>query len=342
MGRGCGDGARALRDNDEMMGVSTMKRVSLWLRQALLVLPVVCIGLGKAQAQPKPEDFERFKTRIDEAVREIGDHPRWRNISPKHREELAEFVSGNMLFVLLHELAHTAISELDLPVLGKEEDAADSFASLTLIHIKSAFSDRVLTSAAKGWFMADRRDRAEGEPQAYYDEHGLNQQRAFQIVCYMVGADPVRFKDLAKETKLPEDRQETCNQDYQKAAKSWGVVLQPHVRSPGQPETKIDVVYGDAKGKLELSAQIARAIRLLEPVAARSSELVVWPAPFLLEMQSCGFINARWSRAGRKLTLCYELAQDFADLYRGYGMERADSRPRTSQKGKSQKKSRHG
>jgi hypothetical protein len=36
------------------------------------------------------------------------------------------------------------------------------------------------------------------------------------------------------------------------------------------------------------------------------------------EMQTCGFINARWVRSTRKLTLCYELAQDFADLYREF------------------------
>jgi hypothetical protein len=37
---------------------------------------------------------------------------------------------------------------------------------------------------------------------AYYDEHGLNQQRAYQIVCLMVGFNGEKFKDLAKETKL--------------------------------------------------------------------------------------------------------------------------------------------
>src|SRR6516225_11845896 len=41
-------------------------------------------------------------------------------------------------------------------------------------------------------------------------------QRAFQIVCYMVGADATRFKDLAAETKLPQDRQQSCSEDYRK------------------------------------------------------------------------------------------------------------------------------
>jgi hypothetical protein len=300
-----------------------------WSRQrwrVLLLVLLVPLALAEALAQPTPADFERFKTRIDEAVSALGNHSALKGIPPQYRQPLAEFVSGNMLFVLLHELAHTTIQELDLPVLGKEEDAADSFASLTLIHIKSEFSERVLAEAAKGWFMADRRDRKEGESLVYYDEHGLNQQRAYQIVCYMIGADPVRFKDLAAETKLPKDRQESCSEDYRKAAKSWGMVLQPHVRTPDQPETKIDVIYGDATGKYEIAAHMARSIRLLEGVAQRSAELVVWPAPFSLEMLECGFINARWVRSARKLTLCYELAEDFAELYRDYGIPRQRER----------------
>ena len=61
------------------------------------------------------------------------------------------------------------------------------------------------------------------------------------------------------------------------------------------------------------------AIRLLEPVAEVTADLTAWPAPFTLEMQSCGFINAAWDPSTRKLTLCYELAADFAELYRTYG-----------------------
>src|SRR5262249_36266281 len=160
-----------------------------------------------------------------------------------------------------------------------------------------------------------RRDSKAGEPVQYYDAHGLNQQRAFQIVCYMVGADPIRFKDLAVSTKLPTDRQQRCSEDYRKAAKSCGMVLQPHVRPAGQPETKIDFLYRAAKGKLTLAAQMARSSRLLDGVAERPSELVVWPAPFSLETQACGFDNAQWNPTTRKLTLCFELAEDCVELY---------------------------
>jgi hypothetical protein len=58
------------------------------------------------------------------------------------------------------------------------EDAADTFAALRLIRVGSDFSRRVLIDAAEG--MADRRDRKMRDEVAYYDEHGLNQQRAYR------------------------------------------------------------------------------------------------------------------------------------------------------------------
>ena len=135
--------------------------------------------------------------------------------------------------------------------------------------------------------MADRRDQKTGDKVAYYDEHGLNQQRAYQIVCLMVGFDDEKFKDLAKETKLPEERQDTCAGDYSNAAYSWDLVLKPHRRAPDQPKTKIDVIYGPAEGRAETAQQVARSIRLLQTVTEHAADEFVWPMPFTLEMQSC-------------------------------------------------------
>jgi Putative metallopeptidase len=140
----------------------------------------------------------------------------------------------------------------------------------------------------------------------------------------MVGFDGEKFKDLADETKLPQERRDTCAGDYSNAAHSWDLVLGPHRRAPDQPKTKIDVVYGPAEGRLATARQVARSILLLETVAGRAADDFVWPAPFTLEMQSCGSPNARWDLSTHKLTVCYELSADFADLYRGYGGAGAD------------------
>jgi len=283
---------------------------------------------SQSPAPPEPADKTKsgkFQDRIDAAAQALREsNPRFKGLSPKYVQERAEFVSGNMLFVLLHEMAHVAITQMGLPVLGKMEDAADTFAALRLIRVGSDFSRRVLTDAAEGWFMADRRDRKTQDEVAYYDEHGLNQQRAYQIVCLMVGFDGEKFKDLAKETKLPQERQDTCAGDYSNVAYSWDLVLKPHRRAPDQPKTKIDVVYGPAEGRIATARQVASSVRLLETVAGRAADDFAWPAPFTLEMQSCGSPNAGWDPSTHKLTVCYELAGDFAELYRGYGDLRTD------------------
>jgi Putative metallopeptidase len=269
----------------------------------------------------------QFQARIEEAALALRNtDPRLKNLPPKYVEGLAEFVSGNMLFVLLHEMAHAAITQMGLPVLGRMEDAADTFAALKLLRVGSDFSHHVLTEAAEGWFMADRRDQKTGDKVAFYDEHGLNQQRAYEIVCLMVGSDDEKFKDLAKETKLPASRQDTCAGDFSNAAYSWDLLLKPFLRSPDQPKTKIDVVYGPAEGRAAVARRVSSSIQLLETVAGHSADELAWPAPFTIEMQSCGFPNARWDLPTHKLVVCYELAGDFAELYRNYNGVRAETR----------------
>jgi Putative metallopeptidase len=283
--------------------------------QAVVMLPPTPTVAQTASYQPR-----KIEERINAAAVALAGDPKFKKLPPKRRQDLAEFVSGNILFVICHEIAHAAITQMGLPVLGRSEDAADSFATLRMIKLGTEFSSRVLAEAAKGWFLAARRDQKSGETVVYYDEHGLSQQRAYQIVCLMVGSDKDRYQDLARETRLPPDRQESCATDYGDASNSWNLLLQPHLRAPDQPKTPIDVAYGDPKGRFEHTAEAARSVRLLETVAENLSDTFVWPDRFTLEMQSCGSPNAQWDLSTRKLTVCYELAEDFAELYRAYGV----------------------
>ena len=299
------------------------------LRSYVLLAAMLFSG-GLIFAQTPPSESEQFQARIKEVARVLQGNPRLKKLSQQQRENRVEFVTGNVLFVMLHEMAHATVTEFDLPVLGREEDAADDFAALRLLKVGSTFSHRVLVEAAKGWFLSDRRDRQGGEKLVFYDEHSLDAVRAYNIVCLVVGSDPGKFKDLANEAKLPAERQETCPKDYTRVSRSWDTVLKPHWRAPEQPKTKIEVIYSEGKGDLDVYAQGFRSVRLLETVAEHAADQLRWPAPFTLEMQSCGFINATWTGSIRKLTICYELAADFAELYRDFNAVALANRKRKS------------
>jgi len=290
---------------------------------------------------PAQEEMREFRLRIRDYAKFVAQHPRIRNLSEEQREKLIEFVAGNMLFVLLHELGHAAMHEMGLPILGREEDQADNFAIINLLKIGNKVSHRVLVEAAKGWFLSDRRDRRDGEPQAYFDEHGLDQQRAYNIVCLVYGSDPANMTDLADETKLPKDRRDSCvTSDYPSISSSWMSVLAPHRRAPDQPKTKIEVIYGEGKGDLEGFARGMRTIDTLNIVADLMSDALAWPQPFVIESQTCGEINAHWVPSTRRLTVCYELAQDFGMLYREF--ELASAKAPAKQHRRNSKSSRVG
>jgi hypothetical protein len=187
--------------------------------------------------------------------------------------------------------------------------------------VANDFSYQVLEEATKGWFWTARREKRQGAKPAHYERHGLDEQRAYQIVCLMVGSDPIRFKTLADQTKLPEERRRTCSWDFETAAQSWGMLLAPHRRVSDQPKTAIEVSYGEARGELEILARWFRSIRFLETFADLFSERYAWPAPITLEMRSCGESGARWTTPRRKVHICYEMAQEFAELYREFGRE---------------------
>jgi hypothetical protein len=282
---------------------------------ALTAAFVVCSATA-APAEPVDKQT-RIRAGLAEAMHAVDDDPRFKQLTADKRKALVEFVTGNTLFVVLHEMGHVVISEMGLPVLGREEDAADSFATVTALTMKSEFSERVLIEAAKGWYLSDRRDKKEGNKMAFYDEHGVDLQRAYNVVCLMVGSDPEKFKKLADEAQLPEERQGTCVGDYSNASWSWDTLLKPHRRSAGQPKTKLTVRYLDEK-KAAPYAGVLRHMGLLEAVADHAANDFRWRAPFTLEARSCEDSNAEWNLATRTLTFCYEIARDFGQLFLGY------------------------
>jgi hypothetical protein len=298
-----------------------------WVAAALIV-PLLAVPAGAQQSA--------FQPKLDAAVSALDRYPRFRGLSPEHRELIAEFMVGNTLFIALHELSHAVTSQMQLPALDRKEDAADAFAVMQLAKLGPVLSDQVLEQAAKGWYVSDQRAQDNGNTVPYFDDHGIDRERAERIACLMVGAGAGKFQRLAAEAKLPQERRDGCAAEYEAATKVWDDALKPRLRSPDQPKTRIDVVYGDTKGKVEGKvepiAQAFRSMGILEAVAAQLSDTYAWPAPFTIAMESCGYPSAQWLPRVRKLGICYELAADFGEFYRTYGdrpSRNATQKPRT-------------
>ena len=121
--------------------------------------PVMPQSLAGRACAGTPASRHELERRVAEAARLLAGRPRLKGMSQAQREKHVEFVVGNLLFVLGHETGHAVIREMGVPVVGREEDAADFFSTLMALTCEEGFGDRVLANAALGWFLSDRRDR---------------------------------------------------------------------------------------------------------------------------------------------------------------------------------------
>src|SRR5262245_16910823 len=114
--------------------------------KTLSALAIILSAVSSAVAATK---HEGKAAKYEPAIKASRQNPR----------DKAHFVIGNMLFVGFHEMGHALADQFRLPTLGRAEDAADSFATITLLDAGSEFSINVLVQAARGLFLSDRRDR---------------------------------------------------------------------------------------------------------------------------------------------------------------------------------------
>lgn len=131
-------------------------------------------------------------------------------------------------FILVHEWGHALIDLYDLPVLGKEEDAADALAAVFMTQFVKGGAEFSF-DAAKFFDALSARQRNLA-PSDYWDEHSLDKQRAYAIVCWVAGASEEDYKTIQQFGILGEDRLRSCPAEYQQRVKSWGTLLEPHLR----------------------------------------------------------------------------------------------------------------
>src|SRR5262249_8299399 len=115
--------ARAVRE-----ARMAIRRLSVCVLGGMLLAGARVAAAEPAVSAPAMTDAARselIQSRVAEASEGLKDYPRMKDLSHEQRKAIVEFVVGNTLFALVHEVGHALISEMGLPVLGREEDAAD-------------------------------------------------------------------------------------------------------------------------------------------------------------------------------------------------------------------------
>ena len=231
-------------------------------------------------------------------------------LSKQERADTLRFAVNNGLFTLYHEVAHLLIDKLALPVLGKEEDAADNFATWILLRKNSPEANQTLEDAAHGWVLTGRSYGDYFGDDDYASGYSPDRHRAMQIVCLMVGADGAAFRSVANAYEIPSERQHTCLFDYELIDRSLSALL-----ASGGAGTRVDVTYHDGGREMRLAERVFRGSGIFDHVAEevrrgyRLEERVKFTA------RRCGEANAYYDPETTEIIFCYELMGDFMQLY---------------------------
>jgi hypothetical protein len=129
------------------------------------------------------------------------------------------------VFTFYHEMAHMLIGELDLPVTGKEEDVADQFSALLLSNAGDSGQGAIL--AAAQWFGSSKSSDSRVQ---YMDEHSLNEQRAYYLICLLHAKQPEKLGRLVRKLGFKEERLAKCELEYRQISRSWGLMMTPYLR----------------------------------------------------------------------------------------------------------------
>ncbi len=124
---------------------------------------------------------------------------------------------------LLHEIAHAIIAQHNIPILGKEEDAADNLANVLILEYFEN-GDSLARNAANMFALEDE-DTDTYYSEDFWDEHSLDIQRYFTTLCHIYGAQPEDNEDLIDAGELSEEKADSCIDEYGQISSDWLSVL---------------------------------------------------------------------------------------------------------------------
>ena len=144
-----------------------------------------------------------------------------------------EALIGQLLFAVAHEFGHAAFDVYDVPVFGRQEDAADQFATYFLLQFGGERAQRLIWGAAFAYHEYIRKVNDKVKVTlpiaAFSSDHGAPEERFYNLVCIAYGYDPEIFAAVVEKDYLPEARAKVCKYEYANLKYAVKTAIMPHV-----------------------------------------------------------------------------------------------------------------
>lgn len=143
------------------------------------------------------------------------------NTSEFNRENLT---TDAVYLILYHEVGHALVDAYTLPITGREEDAVDQLA--VAVFARNDMKDALYASAVLFKTRADA-----GLSFDASNEHAMDEQRYYNVLCWVYGSDPVKYAPIVEKGYLPQTRASKCEFEYFQMERSWKTLLGPYMKT---------------------------------------------------------------------------------------------------------------
>ncbi len=150
-------------------------------------------------------------------------HQRYSNAEPALADVSAdEATQFALLHTLLHEYGHAYIFSWDIPIVGKEEDAVDNFATIILL---DEFDNDDAAFVAADLFALEDLDTETFTERHFWGEHSLDAQRYAASLCLIYGSNPEKYADILNDELRDLDRDMFCVDEYEAKRRNWSRII---------------------------------------------------------------------------------------------------------------------
>jgi hypothetical protein len=157
-----------------------------------------------------------------EAIANVMDLAKGASSNP---DELARLVTGGVIEETLHAIAAAVLQVYDIPVWGREEDAADLLGAFLMLKFDERAARVAMTGAATLFMSATS---ALGKVD-YVADVSPPAQRFYNFLCIAYGGDRLDFHVLVDKGFLPEHRANRCQDEYNSIRKAFDLRVMPHI-----------------------------------------------------------------------------------------------------------------
>jgi hypothetical protein len=138
-------------------------------------------------------------------------------------------VLGQFAYVVTHEMGHAMFDQLNIPLFGRPEDAADGFATYMMLRLGKEDARRLIGGAAYSYKDYFANPLVILKPTAFSDAHGAPMQRFYNLLCLAYGSDKQGYADLVEKGYLPKDRVPSCGMEWGELNFAFKELIVPHL-----------------------------------------------------------------------------------------------------------------